>query len=302
MVDILYRIKSFLGRYYSLDDMNNIDKCFENFIARYYKIIPGIRSGVCNRRTKRKIIISLTTIPKRIDKVWITIESLLRQTYKPDQVILWLAQEEFAGVELPKRLRLQIKRGLTIRFCDDLKSYKKFFYAMKENPQAYVITVDDDVIYSETMVRELVKTYRDNPGNVICHRSHKIKKRNGKCAPYNDWVKYENRGKIRCKATYANFFTGCAGVFFPVFLMDKRILDKEIFMNIAPTADDVWLNLMCWVSEIKVKNTESALGNVININEFSGKGLVMQNVNKRKNDSQIKAVLEYLKVDVEDYI
>lgn len=302
MVNILYRTKYILGRYYSLNNRNSLDQYFEKFVVRYYKLIPWARSGIRDRRGRRKLIISLTTIPKRIDKVWITIESLLRQTYKPDQIILWLAEEEFADVELPERLRQQIKRGLTVRYCDNLKSYKKFYYTMKENPQAYVVTVDDDVIYAETMVEELVKTYRDNRGNAICHRSHMIKKRNGKCAPYNDWIMYEDRGRIRCGAVYSNFFTGCAGVFFPVFLMDKRVLEKEIFMDIAPTADDVWLNLICWVSGIKVKNTESILGNVIGIHEFSGKGLVLQNVNKRKNDSQLKAVSEYLKVDIDDYI
>ncbi|MDE7430494.1 MAG: glycosyltransferase family 2 protein [Lachnospiraceae bacterium] len=302
MVNILYCIKSFLGRYCSLDEIYNMDIYFEKFIVNYYKLMPRKRSGVCDRITQRKLIISMTTIPDRVDKVWITIESLLRQTYKPDQIILWLARDEFATVELPEQLRRQIKRGLTISYCDNLKSYKKFYYTMKENPNAYVITVDDDVIYAETMVKTLVKAYMDNWGKVICNRSHMIKKRNGKCASYNNWLKYEDRGKIRCEATYANFFTGCAGVFFPVFLMDKRILEKEIFTSIAPTADDVWLNFICWVSKVKIKNTEGILGNVININESSGKGLALQNVNKRKNDSQIRAVLEYLNVNLDDYI
>lgn len=118
----------------------------------------------------------MTTISDRIDKVWITIESLLRQTYKPDQIILWLAEDEFADMELPEKIWQQMKRGLTVIYCDKLKSYKKFYYTMKENPNAYVITVDDDIIYAETMVEELVKTYRDNPKSVICHRSHLIRK------------------------------------------------------------------------------------------------------------------------------
>lgn len=302
MVNLLYRIKKYLGRYYSLDEINKVDIYFEKFIVKYYEKFPRMRSGIRNRKSKREVIISMTTIPTRIDKVWITIESLLRQTYKPDQIILWLAEDEFADMELSEKIKQQMKRGLTVSYCDNLKSYKKFYYTMKENPNAYVITVDDDVIYAETMVEELVKTYRDNPKSVICHRSHLIQKQSSGCAPYDRWIKYENREKIRCEATYANFFTGCAGILFPVFLLDTRVSEKEEFMELAPTADDVWLNFMCWVSNLKIKNTEGILGNLIYISDFNGNGLAVQNVTKKKNDSQIKAVLDYLKIDVNDYI
>lgn len=302
MIDILYRIKGFLKRWYGVDKINDIDPYLEKFIVKYYEWFPVLKNGIRNRNAKRKLIISLTTIPNRIDKVWITIESLLRQTYKPDQIILWLAEEEFSGIELPEKLRRQIKRGVEIRYCDNLKSYKKFYYTMKENPDAYVITVDDDVIYSETMVKALVKTYRKNPGNVICHRSHLIKKRSTSCVPYDSWIKYEKRGKIRCNAVYANFFTSGGGVLFPIFLLDKKVLEKETFMKLAPTADDVWLNFICWISHLRIKNTEGVWGTLIYISDFSDNGLALQNVVRRRNDCQIKAVMEYLKIDINDYI
>lgn len=302
MVNLLYRIKKYLGRYYSLDEINKMDIYFEKFIVKYYEKFPRTRSGIRNRKSKRKLIISLTTIPSRIDKVWIAIESLLRQTYKPDQIILWLAEDEFATVQIPEQLEQQMKRGLTVRYCDNLKSYKKFYYTMKENPNAYVITADDDIIYAETMVEKLVKTYKNNPKSVICHRSHLIHKRSSGCAPYDRWTKYEDREEIRREAAYVNFLTSGGGVLFPVFLLDTRILAKEEFMRLAPTADDVWLNFMCWVSNLKIRNTEGILGNLIYISDFSNNGLAVQNVIKKKNDDQIKAVLDYLKIDVNDYI
>lgn len=75
---------------------------------------------------------SLTSYPKRINVVWITIETLLQQTVKPDEVILWLADSQFKEIEeLPEELKVLQKRGLIIRFCDDLKSHKKYFYTMR---------------------------------------------------------------------------------------------------------------------------------------------------------------------------
>lgn len=304
MVTILYHIKSFFGRFYNLEYMNQMDRLLVKLIAVYYVLFPRKGSGIRGHgdRSRRKVIVSLTTIPDRIGKVWITIESLLRQTYQPDEIVLWLAEDEFSDRELPEKVRGQMKRGLTVRYCENLKSYKKFYHTMRENPGAYVITADDDIVYAETMVRTLLRTYWENPRNIICSRSHFIKKRGMGCAPYDSWAKYEERGKAGYGASHANFFTSGAGVLFPVFLLDKRVLSKEIFMRLAPTADDVWLNFICWISGIKVKNAEGVLGNLIYINDFSGNGLALENVVRRKNDSQIRAVLDYFKIDVNDYI
>ena len=114
----------------------------------------------------------MTSIPDRINKTWITIESLFRQTYKPDRIILWLSKEEFKNFPLPSALKTQQKRGLQIKYCDNLMSYKKIYYTAKENPNSYIVTVDDDIIYAENMLEELVRTYKQNQGCIICNRSH----------------------------------------------------------------------------------------------------------------------------------
>lgn len=297
MVQLLYHIKKFLTDYFYMDE---IDKYLEKVITKYYELFPGKNMGIRNRKVKREVIISLTTIPDRIDKVWLTIESLLRQTYKPDKIILWLAKEEFQGIDLSEKLYRQTKRGLTIRYCDNLKSYKKFYYTAIENPNAYIVTVDDDIIYAECMLEELVKAYKKNPKCVICTRSHLIKMRNGKLLPYNHWVNYTKRKDISDKPTYNNFFTSGGGTFFPMFLMDKRILNKEVFMEISPTADDVWLNFMAWVSGIKVVNIDGIYGKFISVKYGTNKRLY--DVNRKKNDEQIEKVIEYLNINIDDFI
>lgn len=290
-----YMLKNCIKREYR-------DYFFEKVITWYYKIVPG-RGAVCRRR-KRQIILSLTTIPSRIDTVWITIESLLRQKFPPDRIILWIAEDEFQGVQLPAGLLAQVSRGLEIRQCENLRSYKKFYYTMLENPDAYVVTVDDDVIYAEGMLGEMIKTYKENPGCVICNRSHRVMKHHGQISLYRKWKIYEDRSRKEWKQepSHDNFFVGCGGTLFPVFLLDHRLFQKQVFMDIAPTGDDIWLNFICWVSGIKVKNTEGVLGAVIFMEEKSKNGLLLQNVGRRKNDVQIRAVLEYLQINVSDYI
>ncbi len=70
------------------------DIMFEHIIEFYYKI-PCFRTGIISSREQRPVVISLTTIPSRLDKAWLTIESLLRQSKKPNKIILWLAEDEF---------------------------------------------------------------------------------------------------------------------------------------------------------------------------------------------------------------
>src|SRR5690554_7292875 len=72
----------------------------------------------------KEVILSLTTYNKRIFDVALTIESLFQQTIKANRIILWLAEDEFMGRDLPVKLTKLIDRGLEIRYCEDLKSYR----------------------------------------------------------------------------------------------------------------------------------------------------------------------------------
>lgn len=87
-----------------------------------------------------------------------------------------------------------------------------------------------------------------------------------------------------------------------MFRMDRRVLDKDAFMELAPYADDVWLNFCAWVSGIKTINTKSILGHIITIESSSERGLSRANVFYRRNDEQIVRVLDYFKINVNQYL
>ena len=55
--------------------------------------------GITTTKRKQKIIISLTTYPERINNIQYTIYSLLTQTLKADEIILWLSDDEFPNKE-----------------------------------------------------------------------------------------------------------------------------------------------------------------------------------------------------------
>ena len=102
-----------------------------NLTEKYYQ--NGLNKGA---RSKR-LIVSLTSIPSRIDDLWLVIETLFRQSYKPDEIILWLSKDQFEFAVLPVKLLKQQRRGLQIKFVDgDLKSHKKYIYAIETFPSS----------------------------------------------------------------------------------------------------------------------------------------------------------------------
>ena len=58
-----------------------------------------------NNNRKEKIIVSLTTYNKRINTVFLTIESIFEQTVKPDKIVLWLDKNEFSIDTIPSTLK-----------------------------------------------------------------------------------------------------------------------------------------------------------------------------------------------------
>src|SRR5690606_41001035 len=55
---------------------------------------------ISHNKTDKKIIVSLTTFPARIKRVWLVVECLMRQSIKPDIIILYLAESQFPNKEV----------------------------------------------------------------------------------------------------------------------------------------------------------------------------------------------------------
>lgn len=239
-----------------------------------------------NNRKTRKTIVSLTTFPARVNYVYLTIKSLLRQQYPPDKIILWLSKEQFTDIySLPESLRNQLKSGLEIRFVEgDIKSHKKYYYAFKEFPDDYVILVDDDIIYDSSLVSNLLEDMKD--GHVVCRYAFKITRgANGELLQYNEWPFIIEK----MEGNEVFFGTGGGSIFIPSQL-PKETLDLDKIMTLCPKADDVWLNGMCRLGEIDIKKNYSGLLMPVLIR--GNHTLYSQNVGLELNDIQIQKLNE----------
>lgn len=186
-------------------------------------------------------IVTLTSFPTRIDKVWLTIESILRQKNKPDAIILWLYEGEFSGREsLPKTLLKQEKRGLQIRFCkENLKPHKKYYYTLAKYPKANIITIDDDFIYPPNFIDDLKKSNYCFPNAICCAMAMEIKRENSQLRPFKEW-------KVVTKSTepskiYSILSGG--GTLFPPNSLDNEVFNIEVLKKYALSADDLWLKV-----------------------------------------------------------
>lgn len=242
------------------------------------------------------LIVSLTSFPQRMYEIHYTLYSLLTQTVKPAKVILWLGEEQFPNLEkdIPEKVLKLRENGLTIEWHKNLRSYTKLVPSLKKYPNNIIITADDDIYYETDWLKKLLKSYEINKNSIICHRAHRVKFTKNGLAPYKKWPKKIKGGK----ASYLNFLTGVGGVLYPPNSLYKDVLNEELFMELAPKADDVWFWAMAvlnktrilvvkdWIRELTYVNPERERGltNEITLFSFNKKG---------GNDLQIEKVLNH---------
>ena len=182
---------------YLVKSIIKVENKFHALLNKYKIKSLYINSHGLNTDEKRdkKVIVSLTSYPGRINFVPETIKTMLLQTYKPDMIILWLGEEKFPNQKLPPVYEKLRKCGVNIFFRPDLKSHTKYFYAMQEYPNDIIITVDDDSYYENTLVEKLMNSYFDNPDKVSALRTHKIRFNNDfTLKNYSEWI-YEYKEK-----------------------------------------------------------------------------------------------------------
>lgn len=300
MLKMLYLMVIPIGKTNKITRMfNRIITKIANIIMPIYYKKTTIKQGT-EENSKKKIIVSLTTYPARINKVWITIQSLLRQTEKPNKVILWIANTQFDDIDkLPKKLKELQAAGLEIKFCDDIKSYKKFIYTARENCDKIIITADDDVIYPNDWVERLYDTYVNNKTCVCTYRAHTITfDKENKIKEYNLWDMFSNGEK---GPSHMLFATGVGGILYPPNFFSEDVLDIDNIQRMCPTTDDVWLKVMELKKNVKVVKVDSYSKEWFCVSKTQKTGLIHYNRTQDVNGKKFKELLEFYKIDIRRY-
>ncbi len=205
----------------------------------WYRLPPRRPGTAPNARYEHELIVSLTSFPARIHLVRYAIHSLLKQSLKPNRLVLWLGEDKFPGKEadLPAELLALKALGLEIRWCRDLRAATKLIPSLREWPEAIIVTADDDLHYPRHWLRSLYQSYLSH-GHAI--HSGAVESINfdvhGNPKPFAEWTWNPPDIAPAFKHTQVAGF----GALYPPRCLHPDVIDGDAFLRISPSNDDFW--------------------------------------------------------------
>jgi hypothetical protein len=229
------------------------------------------------------VIASLTTYPPRINKSWLAIETLLRQSVRPERLVLVLNTEEFPSKKLPRRIARQTRRGLEILWAHrNGRSHDKLIPVRTAFPQATIVTFDDDKFFPRDLLEKLTEASDQSPGKVIGARGWEVRR-----TEEDDDDIHFGEGWTRATPHSSGphlFLPGGNGCVYPYDSLHALVDNLDEALRVTPTADDVWFwgalqknsgQMVCLglpphrpVSALKAGPALSALGESENERQF----------------------------------
>ena len=213
-----------------------------------------IRETLATNRTfdNRRVIVSLSTVPDRINNLGPTIRSLLKQTRPPDEIVL--AIPEFSVRErrpyvVPKYIS-RLPRVRVLRCREDWGPATKFIGAIQDELAAgrentLIMVVDDDRVYPRDALETYLHYNEQLPNAALCFR--------GAAMPSTlDWddAKMIHAKDLREPRPVA-VITGCGSYVVRPRFFDQSLWDYSGAPSVAFYIDDIWIS--AWLSRRSVK-------------------------------------------------
>src|SRR6478752_1833211 len=186
-----------------------------------------IRETLAAKRTfdNRRVIVSLSTVPDRINNLIPTIRSLLNQTRPPDEIVL--AVPEFSIREqrpyvVPKYIS-RLPRVRVLHCAEDWGPATKFIGAIRDELAAgrensLIMVVDDDRLYPRDALETYLFYSEQLPNTALCFR--------GAAMPSTlDWddAKMIHAKDLREPRSVA-VITGCGS-----YVIEPRFFDESLW-------------------------------------------------------------------------
>lgn len=216
-----------------------------------------------------KIIISLTTISSRINRIHQVIKSLLANDVSLLKhniiIVLYISSNPYLldkGItNIPSDL-LSLAKDHTIRSSkisfkienvQNCGPHRKYIFN-KLNDDDLMITVDDDTIYPNNFIYNMVKAM-ETYDCVIATRGRKIITDNLRIAKYRSWDKKNFSNKPHLN----NVGTGKDGIAYKLNHLHPNVWNIEAALKFAPRADDLWLKAHSLLQGIPTRILTSSL-------------------------------------------
>lgn len=236
------------------------------------------------RKKSVPLIISLTSIPSRLNTLDLVIKSLFNQTIIPEKIILWLhiSLED----KLPNKLTKLQSNLFEIKYSNLTCSHRKLIHSLKENPNKTIVTCDDDQIYRDNWLKLLYDDHLIDNKAIIAHTTTQIKiDENDNYLPFIKW-------RIKEESKLKNFLLpiGAWGILYPPNSMSNIIFNEDLFLRLTPKADDLWFKGMSLLNNTITKQSTKQPKQPIPIIGSQKESLQLENVKKNKNEIQWQAL------------
>lgn len=189
------------------------------------------------------LVVSVTSYPARFGTLPLCLASLLRQSMRPERLVLAVSVEEARRSPLPPVIQeLDGSRIEVLHDDGNIGSYKKIIPVLERFPDHTIVTCDDDKIYPPNWLKQLLRASHQTPEAIICHRARLGQGLSGSnWAPYTQWPSCDHS-----RPAMDVFPIGSAGVLYPPASLDPVVTKRHLALDLAPTADDLWFKYAAW--------------------------------------------------------
>ncbi|NMH60191.1 glycosyltransferase [Alteromonas ponticola] len=248
------------------------------------------------------LIISLTTIHSRVDKIHLVIESLLNQQTSIDfEVRLYISDEAYLldkGINnIPDTLQRVAKNSdgrFNVFYTQNIGPYRKFLPLLKEYfadkiDFTYLVTVDDDTVYPDNWLQGLIEANQKH-NCVVAYRGRQLVCDEESVMPYNTWIHSDS---TVLQPSLKTVGTGKDGILYRPEYFHPDIVDIEQALAACNHADDLWLKVHTAIngvpSVLLAESLEEAFQDLgeeddntlyRKINKFGGNDVAMSNLHR----------------------
>lgn len=165
-----------------------------------------------------RIIVSLTSWPKRIGNLSNVLPYILNQSKQPDNIIVNLSLEEFPKKEkdFPVDFINYINKNdkVSVNWVHkNTKVWKKIFPVLLKYKDDLVISIDDDFIYPNDMIESFYKIHTNNPNSPISGNNITLFGMKCHCG-CSSMVKYKHFGDYMLHVPEDVMLSGSSDIFY----------------------------------------------------------------------------------------
>lgn len=272
---------NYISNYYNGKKYSKIEKTAQKntIITNYIDYICKSESNQQIINDTEKIVVTITSWPKRIKNLHYIIQCIMQNTLQPDVININLSIEEFPNKEkdLPIELQDDIKQNNKIQInwlLHNTKVWKKLIPTIYKYPNDVIIAIDDDFVYPNNLIETL----------------------------YNDYVKYNKKYPIsgnRYQINNVQYHCGCASLVKKEFIEPYfYTLNNEIYNS---GSSDVFYTYCAKLNGIEYK--QSSIEFFLNMKQYNPVNAYSSTTNMWKTGNACeKIVREKINKDNEKHI